>query len=227
LGLSLCKQIVTLHGGTIGMTSQAGQGSVFHFSIPFLVLPAKSAHSNVSQTPQPPRSVNSSGDSSSFPLLAEAVSVDEKRLTVLVVDDVESNRKMLKMLLKRNGVFADVAENGQAAVDILLQQKAKYQIIFMDNQMPVLSGVEAVRQLRAGGFNNLLIGVTGNVMQDDVQEFLSAGCDLVLSKPLKMDLMVMLLAYVHREGCLSMAYSGMRLVEQSHALQWESYLLDG
>ena len=63
-------------------------------------------------------------------------------------------------------------------------------------------------------------------MQDDMHEFLMAGCDLVLGKPLRMDLLVLLLSFVQREGPLSMADSGMRLVEQSHTLQWEMYLVD-
>jgi CheY-like chemotaxis protein len=51
---------------------------------------------------------------------------------------MESNRKMLKLLLMRNGVEADTAEDGQVAVDILMKNKRKYGIVFMDNQMPVL-----------------------------------------------------------------------------------------
>jgi CheY-like chemotaxis protein len=51
---------------------------------------------------------------------------------------MESNRKMLKLLLKRNGVEADTAEDGQMAVDIITKDKRKYGIVFMDNQMPVL-----------------------------------------------------------------------------------------
>eukprot|EP01036_Dinobryon_divergens_P035090 gene35090-45419_t len=67
----------------------------------------------------------------------------------------------------------------------------------------ILDGVEATRLLRKVGYKNLVIGVTGNVMDDDVIAFQDAGVDFVMAKPVKMNLLSTILAYVKNEGSLS------------------------
>jgi len=198
LGLSLCKQIVELHGGTIGMSSQPGQGSEFHFTIPFIILPPASSHS----IPKPTNAMQ--------PLLvatavleAPTVTTPCRNKTILVVDDVESNRKMMKMLLRREGIVTDVAENGQKAVDLVLNDLNKYCLLLMDNQMPVMNGVDATRILRMSGYRNLIVGVTGNVLEDDVHEYLTAGADLVMFKPLKLNQLSTILAFMDQNGPIS------------------------
>lgn len=64
-------------------------------------------------------------------------------------------------------------------------------------------GVEAVRKLRAEGYTKLVVGVTGNVLDDDVVEYLSAGADIVLGKPVKVDVLKMLIRHVKVNGNLS------------------------
>mmetsp|Transcript_3609 Transcript_3609/g.5120 ORF Transcript_3609/g.5120 Transcript_3609/m.5120 type:complete len:353 (+) Transcript_3609:1-1059(+) len=207
LVLSLCKQIVELHDGTIGMRSQPGQGSEFHFSIPFQVL-LPSSHSRSSHRP------------SNNALLAETVAVpNKKERTVLVVDDVEMNRKMLKMLLGKEGVASEMAENGQIALDMVLSDVDKYSILLMDNHMPVMNGVEASKRLRIGGYKNLIVGVTGNVLEDDVSEFLAAGADLVMFKPLKMAQLSTLLTFMDENGSTSM-WPFKVLKQVSNTLEW-------
>ncbi|KDQ49238.1 hypothetical protein JAAARDRAFT_43030 [Jaapia argillacea MUCL 33604] len=60
---------------------------------------------------------------------------------------------------------------------------SKYAVVFLDNQMPVCSGVEACKRLRAAGRRDLVVGVTGNALLSDQQEYLDAGVDHVLTKP--------------------------------------------
>ncbi|EPQ54871.1 hypothetical protein GLOTRDRAFT_111444 [Gloeophyllum trabeum ATCC 11539] len=62
---------------------------------------------------------------------------------------------------------------------------SRYAIVFLDNQMPVLSGVDAVRRLRQCGRRDLVVGVTGNALLSDQQEYLEAGVDHVLTKPVR------------------------------------------
>ena len=78
-----------------------------------------------------------------------------------MVDDAPSNRKMLQRLLKNNGVLSDHACDGQEAISIFEERK-DYDVIFMDNTMPVLNGIDATRQLRKIGFKNAIVGVTAN-----------------------------------------------------------------
>ena len=73
----------------------------------------------------------------------------------------------------------------------------KYALILMDNQMPIMNGMEATEKIRKLGYENPIIGVTGNVMDDDVEKFKKKGVDEVLGKPVKNDDLRELLASRH------------------------------
>lgn len=72
--------------------------------------------------------------------------------------------------------------------------------------------------LRKNGFDNLIVGVTGNVLDEDISAFLSAGVDLILSKPLRMNSLQLLLKHVQEMGCAS--HPRMTLVEFGNKLIW-------
>ena len=80
---------------------------------------------------------------------------------MLIVDDVASNCKILGMLLKRRGIKSDSAENGKVAVDMVTADLEKYHLIFMDNLMPQMNGLEASAELRKSKFPFLIIGLLG------------------------------------------------------------------
>jgi len=61
----------------------------------------------------------------------------------------------------------------------------KFKVVLMDNLMPIMNGVDATKALRLKGFPNLIVGVTGNAMEEDVSIFMDAGADFVVAKPLK------------------------------------------
>ena len=108
---------------------------------------------------------------------------------VLIVDDAVMSRKMLRRLLESRFNTVDEAENGQRALDMvraLLSDEvdAKYDVITMDYQMPVMDGVTATRHIRQIGYKGQIIGITGNALGEDVNTFLSSGADVVLTKPL-------------------------------------------
>ena len=114
--------------------------------------------------------------------------------------DMITNQKMLKLLLNTKSILCDVADNGQIAVEIISQDVSKYNIVFMDYTMPVMSGCEAVRLLRSIGFTNLIIGVTGNVLNDDIEAFYDSGVDIVYRKPFKMTDLMYILEYIQNNG---------------------------
>ena len=101
---------------------------------------------------------------------------------VLVVDDVLSNRMMTGRVLERFGFEVDYAEDGQIAVDKC--QDRSYALIMMDNMMPVMTGKEATEVLRKQNYRGLVVGLTGNVLDEDLEEFRESGCDEVITKPL-------------------------------------------
>ena len=78
--------------------------------------------------------------------------------------------------------------------------------------------MEATKRIREGGFKNLIAGVTGNIMDDGIADYLRAGADIVFGKPLKMNMLTLLLRHVREEGSLS--HSGMTLVEVRTKLEW-------
>ena len=78
--------------------------------------------------------------------------------------------------------------------------------------------MEVTKRIREGGFKNLIAGVTGNIMEDDVAEYLRAGADIVFGKPLKMNMLTLLLHHVREEGSLSQP--GMTLVEVRNQMEW-------
>ncbi len=118
--------------------------------------------------------------------------------------DVLSNRKMLAMILNRKGLPCDQAADG---AEVLSQIEEKgldyYDIIFMDSIMPVMSGPEAATKLRALGFSKLIIGVTGNAMDCDIKDYEDAGADMILTKPVRVDMLDKVLSYARTNGSIS------------------------
>jgi len=116
-----------------------------------------------------------------------------KGLHVLVCDDDILTVKLMERSLRRMGCTVDTAENGKVALEMIAStsqvrsnwsgMSGSYDIVFLDNQMPVMSGLDAVTTLRSFRRGDLVIGVTGNALLSDRQEFLSAGADHVLTKP--------------------------------------------
>eukprot|EP00607_Mallomonas_marina_P002650 CAMPEP_0182437698 /NCGR_PEP_ID=MMETSP1167-20130531/85225_1 /TAXON_ID=2988 /ORGANISM="Mallomonas Sp, Strain CCMP3275" /LENGTH=469 /DNA_ID=CAMNT_0024630713 /DNA_START=737 /DNA_END=2146 /DNA_ORIENTATION=- len=110
-----------------------------------------------------------------------------KSLKVLVVDDAAIGRRMVCRLLRTRFGVCEEAENGLEAVKKVFSVSTSYDIILMDCNMPVMNGMEAANELREGGYKGVIIGVTGNVTQEDISEFISHGADAVLPKPLDID----------------------------------------
>eukprot|EP00607_Mallomonas_marina_P003979 CAMPEP_0182437352 /NCGR_PEP_ID=MMETSP1167-20130531/84989_1 /TAXON_ID=2988 /ORGANISM="Mallomonas Sp, Strain CCMP3275" /LENGTH=487 /DNA_ID=CAMNT_0024630241 /DNA_START=924 /DNA_END=2387 /DNA_ORIENTATION=- len=107
-----------------------------------------------------------------------------KQMKVLLVDDSDLSRKMLSRLLKTRFTNCREANNGKQAVKMAMDEDGPADIIIMDANMPVMSGLEATKKLRGKKFEGIIIGLTGNVTQEDLDAYLSSGADVVLTKPL-------------------------------------------
>lgn len=107
-------------------------------------------------------------------------------LNALVVDDDELTRDLMMRTICRLGHTVTLARNGMEALRIL---KAAYEegnpidIVFLDNQMPAMSGVETARAIRALMWDVYIVGCTGNALQEDQEEYKRAGADAIVTKP--------------------------------------------
>ncbi len=108
---------------------------------------------------------------------------------ILLAEDNPINRKLVKFLLSKAGYQLDIAEDGKQAVEKYSAAPAKYDMILMDIQMPVLDGREATRQIRDKGFNRVpIIAITALSMKGDYDECIQAGMNDYISKPIRQEI---------------------------------------
>jgi hemerythrin-like metal-binding protein len=107
---------------------------------------------------------------------------------VLLAEDVEINREIVVTLLEPTAIAIDCAENGAIAVDMFKKDPDKYDMIFMDVQMPQMDGYEATRTIRAIGSEKSraipIVAMTANVFREDIEKSLAAGMNDHVGKPL-------------------------------------------
>ena len=116
---------------------------------------------------------------------------------MLLAEDIEINREILISLLEDTGISIDCAENGKIAVNMIKENPTKYDIVFMDIQMPEMDGLEATRQIRKIENDSIttlpIIAMTANVFKEDIEACLDAGMNSHLGKPLDINRVVDLL----------------------------------
>ena len=179
LGLSIAASLVELMGGAIGVSSKKGKGSTFWFTVPVAAVPGGRASADSDQpapchfAPVLPAWLETPGEQPAVPG------------HVLLVEDNPVNQQVILAQLKYLGLTADVAANGQKAVD--LAARNDYQLIFMDCGLPVLDGLSAVRLIReqeaATGRRTPIIALTANALPQEGEGCLAAGMDDWLVKP--------------------------------------------
>jgi signal transduction histidine kinase len=210
LGLMYCKQITQLLNGTIGIKySGKDIGTVFECIIPVQFKPP------VVEIASPTlSSLFSQSDEKEKAHFTESI-------RVLIVDDHEASRKIFTMYLKKIG--ADViccAEDGLIGLDLVQKNRDRFNLLIVDNLMPNMTGVEMTRRLREGGYPYLIIGLTGNVMEQDMIEFSNAGADHVLMKPVSMKDVMGLIRFINLHGVMSKTNENTKLVLNNHQFSW-------
>jgi signal transduction histidine kinase/CheY-like chemotaxis protein len=180
LGLAISQSIIDRFGGTIELKSELGKGSTFTFTIEVQCDPKLGTHviEDVSLA---------SGDLMAGKLIKEH-ETDFSKLCALVAEDVDVNFEILLALLESTGITLDWAKNGVEAVRMFAKDPKRYSLIFMDMQMPEMSGLEATAEIRASGLPGSadipIIAMTANVFQDDIDHCYASGMNGHLGKPL-------------------------------------------
>ncbi|MCL2763430.1 MAG: ATP-binding protein [Treponema sp.] len=179
LGLAISKRIIELMGGNIWIESELGKGARFIFTVK-VQRGSKSSDTN-----------ESSGitDNIENDNAISAGEFEGKKL--LIAEDIEINREILIALLEDTKLAIDCAENGKEALEMVAAAPEKYDIVFMDVQMPVMNGHEATRRIRALPDRRCgtlpIIALTANVFKNDIDDCLAAGMNDHLGKPLDID----------------------------------------
>jgi len=113
---------------------------------------------------------------------------------ILLVDDVEINREIVLALLEPTQLEIDCAQNGKEAISMFSAAPEKYEMIFMDIQMPEMDGYEATRNIRALHFPDAktvpIVAMTANVFKDDIDKCLKAGMNSHVGKPLDIEVVM-------------------------------------
>jgi PAS domain S-box-containing protein len=165
LGLAITKRLANLMGGSIGLESEPGQGSIFSFTAVF------GLENYPSEQPPDP---------------SQEAPLSLPPLRVLVADDNRINLQIAEKLLLKRGHRVTAATNGQEALEAA--KKQPFDLMLMDIQMPGLNGLDATKAIRAlpdpEQADAFIAALTAHAMPGDKERFLEAGMNDYLAKPL-------------------------------------------
>lgn len=177
LGLVISRRLVEMMGGKLWVESRVGEGSAFHFTLPFERVEEQSPAPNIIPDKNSP-------SGSSIPPTTGP-------LHILIVEDNAINQKLTDILLRRLGYEPDIVDGGVAAVEAA--RTGGYDVIFMDYQMPDMDGLEACRRIREEEkrtpfrARSWIVALTANAMEEHRIRAAEAGMDDFLTKPLRPD----------------------------------------
>ena len=171
LGLAISKRLANLMGGDITLESEYGKGSSFAVTFCLGV-----------------------GKTDTIDSTEKANDCDFSGKTFLLVEDIEINREIVLALLEDSSVTIECAENGQEAVNIFKANSQKYDLIFMDIQMPIMDGYTATKAIRDSGVPHAqtvpILAMTANAFAEDVEQCRAVGMNDHIAKPIDIDLLI-------------------------------------
>jgi len=182
--LMMYRQLAEALGGSLFVQSEAGSGSTFTITVePGPVNPAAAMIDIRDFIPSAPDMTATA---------AGETPCQGKNLRVLNVDDGDSNRELIRLVLQRKNLTVEMAADGREAVDMALS--SEYDVVLMDMNMPGMDGYTATGLLRSYGLQMPIIALTASTMCGSEEKCLDAGCSHFLAKPVEIDKLLELLA---------------------------------
>ncbi|MCP4215374.1 MAG: response regulator [bacterium] len=173
LGMSIIKEIIEFHGGTISVTSKQGKGSTFKISLP---QPEDIQIKNYELK-------HDKGEGGKEEVLKKI-----KGIKVLLAEDNPVNQKIAKIILTKSGCIVDKANNGLEAIEKFTASPDEYNVIFMDMEMPEMNGLDATMALREQGFDDIaIIAMTASTRDAELRKCLKAGMNGYTTKPISQE----------------------------------------
>lgn len=184
LGLSIVNRLIKMMEGNMAIESSPDEGTTFYISLPLKVLASRAKETGKK----------------------DIESYADNKLHILVVEDDEASLFSMKVMLKKLGHEVFLAMNGEEALHTMTSEKLD--LVLMDIQMPVMSGIEATRAIRNGTAGRdkagiPIVALTAHAMAGDRERFLSAGMDDYLAKPVNFGEMKSLLSHIEESKSLS------------------------
>ena len=187
LGMAITKNIVDMMGGTIQVESAEGKGTEFTVVLECKIAGATAEQGTISEQREAFK------DEKQKNQIEVQKRYEGKK--VLLVEDNELNREIATAILQELGLSVDIAEDGTDAVDIMSSAEGrKYDLIFMDIQMPKMDGYTATREIRTLNdpkcANIPIIAMTANAFEEDRKKAIKAGMNGHIAKPISADVIL-------------------------------------
>ncbi len=190
LGLAICKKLATMMGGDVTVTSTPGAGSSFTFTMQAQpVANARMVELGRTHDAPPPKTI-AQEPAPATAQVAQAASATANKplqgLRVLLAEDAPDNQRLIGHHLRTAGAEVTLAENGAIAMEAALarhETDTRFDVIFMDMQMPEMDGYTATTLLRERGYKGSIVALTAHAMGEDRERCIRAGCDDYVTKP--------------------------------------------
>jgi PAS domain S-box-containing protein len=204
LGLAITKELVGIMGGDITLQSTYMEGSIFSFTISYKQASKKIVNAKTTK---------------------EIIFKGSKSKIILVVDDIEENRKLLMQILLNFHYQVLEATNGQEALEVL--KKTKVDLVFMDMAMPILNGMDATKKVRQELklLSLPIVMVSANVFQEDRAQALAIGANDFLAKPIEDEKLIdVLQKYLEQETVQTAKEEKYRILQAAKKLDLNEVL---
>lgn len=186
VGLAISRKLANMLGGDISVESRKGKGSVFTLTVDagpadqlnLVKVDIEAPAEEIVTAEERPRASQLSG-------------------TILLAEDGPDNRRLLSLLLKKEGLSVEFAENGREAMEMVLEAEQvgrPFDVVLMDMHMPELNGYEATRLLRERGYRRPVIALTAHATVLDKNRCIQAGCDDYIAKPVNRQKLISVVA---------------------------------